>query len=403
MDFRLDTRTEAMVEELQDFLETCVYPAEPVYAAQEAEQAAEGGWDRPRVMTELQAEARHRGLWNLFHELPTLAYAPLAELTGRSPWLAPEATNGAAPDAGNMAILAEFGTAAQRERWLRPLLSAETRSAFSMTEPDAASSDATTLATRIEPAAGGWRVTGRKWWSTGAMSPRCAFTLVLGVSDPDADPYHRHSLVIVPLDTPGVTVHRSTPVFGYRDGPHGGHAEISFDGAWVPADHLLGEEGGGFVVAQSRLGPGRVHHCMRLVGMAERALELLCRRAVERVAFGRPLADQGVVREWIARSRLAIDQVRLMIMRTAWLLDTAGPAAASTEVAAIKAAAPQVASRVIDRAIQAHGAAGLSDDLPLARLYATARALHFADGPDEVHLHVVARNELRRYRVDQPT
>ncbi|MFL6075356.1 MAG: acyl-CoA dehydrogenase family protein [Mycobacteriales bacterium] len=403
MDFRLDTRTAAMVEELQDFLETCVYPAEPVYAAQEAEQAAEGGWDRPRVMTELQAEARHRGLWNLFSELPTLAYAPLAELTGRSPWLAPEAVNCAAPDAGNMAVLAEFGTAAQRERWLRPLLTAETRSAFSMTEPDAASSDATTLGTRIEPDAGGWRITGRKWWSTGAMSPRCAFTLVLGVSDPDADPYHRHSLVIVPLDTPGVTVHRSTPVFGYRDGPHGGHAELSFDGAWVPADHLLGEEGGGFVVAQSRLGPSRVHHCMRLVGMAERALELLCRRAVERVAFGRPLADQGVVREWIARSRLAIDQVRLLIMRAAWLLDTGGPGAARTEVAAIKATAPRVASRVIDRAIQAHGAAGLSEDLPLARLYAAARALHFADGPDEVQLHVVARNELRRYRVDQPT
>ncbi|MDG4785912.1 acyl-CoA dehydrogenase family protein [Micromonospora sp. WMMD1102] len=408
MDFGFDPRTAELHEALHDFLTDRILPAEPVYAEQvAAAESGTGRWSRPPVMAELQAEARRRGLWNLFLPHPeygaglgNLQYAPLAELTGRSPQLAPEALNCAAPDTGNMELLADFGSPAQRERWLRPLLDGELRSAFCMTEPEVASSDATNIATRIEPDGDGYVVTGRKWWSTGAMDPRCGIFVVLGRTDPSAPRHRQHSMVLVPRDTPGVTVHRGLTVFGYSDGAHGGHAEVSFDDVRVPADHLIGAPGDGFPIAQARLGPGRIHHCMRLVGMAERALELLCRRAAERVAFGRPLAEQGVVREWIAESRVRIEQARLLVLKTAWLMDTVGNKGAHTEIQAIKIATPAMAEWVIDKAIQAHGGAGVSQDTPLAALWAGARTLRLADGPDEVHRAALARRELRRWTGD---
>ncbi|TDC01918.1 acyl-CoA dehydrogenase [Micromonospora fluostatini] len=402
MDFGYDDRTRRLRAELTDFLVEHVYPAEPVHAAQVA--AAGDPWARPPVLAELSAQARRRGLWNLFLPdqrhgagLTNLQYAPLAELTGRSPYLAPEALNCAAPDTGNMELLAEFGTAAQRERWLLPLLAGEIRSAFCMTEPDVASSDATTVATRIVRDGDGYVVTGRKWWSSGAMDPRCAVFVVMGKTDPDAERHRQQSMILVPRDTPGVTVRRGLTVFGYTDGPHGGHAEIDFADVRVPAENLVGAEGDGFAIAQARLGPGRIHHCMRLIGMAERALELLCRRVAERVAFGRPLAEQGVVREWIAESRVRIEQARLLVLKTAWLMDTVGNKGAHTEIQAIKIVTPAMAEWVIDKAIQAHGGAGVSQDTPLAGLWVQARALRLADGPDEVHRASLARRELRRW------
>jgi acyl-CoA dehydrogenase len=403
MDFALSPRAAELSERLEAFMAERVLPAEPVFDEQVA--GAADRWATPPVVEELKAEARARGLWNLFLPddrygagLTTLEYAPLAEITGRSPLLAPEALNCSAPDTGNMELLARFGTPEQRERWLGPLLAGEIRSCFSMTEPGVASSDAANIATRIERDGGDYVVTGRKWWSTGGMSPRCKVAIVMGVTDPEAERYRRQSMILVPLDTPGVTRHRSTTVFGYDDGPHGGHAEISFDHVRVPAGSLLGEEGGGFAMAQARLGPGRVHHCMRLAGMAERALGLMCDRVAERVAFGKPLAEQGVVQGWIADARIAIEQVRLLVLKTAWLMDTAGNSAARTEISAIKVAAPAMAAEVIDRAIQAHGGAGVSADTPLAMLYAQARVLRLADGPDEVHRMAVARRELRARR-----
>src|SRR6266508_3780789 len=323
-----------------------VYPSEPVYAEQVAKQA--DPWDRPPVIDQLKAEARSRGLWNLFlpHAefgagLSNLEYAPLAELTGRSPAIAPEALNCAAPDTGNMELLAMFGTDEQHERWLRPLLEAEIRSCFSMTEPDVASSDATNIATRIERDGDSYVVTGRKWWSSGAMSPRCKVSIVMGVSDPDGPKHRRHSMILVPLDTPGVTVVRPTTVFGYSDRSHGGHAEIRFDNVRVPAENLLGGEHEGFALAQARLGPGRIHHCMRLIGMGERALELMCRRALDRHAFGSAIAEHGVVQEWIAEARTRLEQARLLVLKTAWLMDTVGNKGAAMEVAAIKVVAPE--------------------------------------------------------------
>ncbi|MDG4829889.1 acyl-CoA dehydrogenase family protein [Solwaraspora sp. WMMD1047] len=402
MDFGFDSRTAQLHEELTDFLEDRIYPAEPVYADQVA--AAGDPWSRPAVLDELKTEARKRGLWNLFLPDPAygagltnLQYAPLAELTGRSPQLAPEALNCAAPDTGNMELLAEFGSPAQRDRWLRPLLDGEIRSAFCMTEPEVASSDATNIATRIEADGDGWLVSGRKWWSSGAMDPRCELLIVMGKTDPAADRHRQQSMVLVPRDTPGVTIRRGLTVFGYTDGPHGGHAEISFDRVRVPAENLIGGAGDGFAIAQARLGPGRVHHCMRLIGMAERALELLCQRVLGRTAFGRPLAEQGVVREWIAESRVRIEQARLLVLKTAWLMDTVGNRGAHTEIQAIKIATPAMAEWVIDKAIQAYGAAGLSQDTPLAALWSHARTLRLADGPDEVHRASLARRELRRW------
>ncbi|MCW3841290.1 acyl-CoA dehydrogenase family protein [Micromonospora yasonensis] len=402
MDFAYDARTVELRERLEAFLTECVHPAEAIHAEQVA--AAGDPWARPPVLDELKAEARARSLWNLFLPDPrygagltNLQYAPLAELTGRSPHLAPEALNCAAPDTGNMELLAEFGSAAQRDRWLEPLLAGEIRSAFCMTEPEVASSDATNIATRITRDGDSYVINGRKWWSSGAMDPRCEIFIVMGKTDPDAERHRQQSMILVPRDTPGVTVRRGMTVFGYRDAPHGGHAEIDFTDVRVPAENLVGAEGAGFAIAQARLGPGRIHHCMRLIGMAERALELLCRRALDRVAFGRRLAEQGVVREWIAESRVRIEQARLLVLKTAWLMDTVGNKGAHTEIQAIKIATPAMAEWVIDKAIQGYGGAGVSQDTPLAALWAQARTLRLADGPDEVHKASLAKRELRRW------
>jgi acyl-CoA dehydrogenase len=404
MDFADSARSVDLQQQMRSFLDDVVYPAEPVYEAQaDVNRAAGTPFTTPAIVAELVGEARRRGLWNLFLPderfgagLTTSEYAPIAELSGRSPHLAPEAMNCAAPDTGNMELLALFGTAEQHDHWLRPLLDGQIRSCFSMTEPDVASSDATNIATRIERDGADYVITGHKWWSTGALRAECRVAIVMGVSQPDADQHRRHSMVLVPLDTPGVTVRRSTTVFGYDDGPHGGHGEIDFDRVRVPAANLLGVEGGGFAMAQARLGPGRVHHCMRVLGTAERALAMMCGRAAGRAAFGRTLADQGVIREWIAESRLALDQARLLVQRTAWLIDTAGGRAAAADVAAIKVAAPRAAAAVLERTIQVFGAAGVSADVPLAHWWAGIRALRLADGPDEVHLRSLARAELVR-------
>lgn len=399
MDFAYSARVEELRGRLLEFMDEHVYPAEPVY--REQMKAAGDPHHHPQVVEDLKAEARSRGLWNLFLPddehgagLSVLEYAPLAEITGRSPHLAPEALNCAAPDTGNMEILHMFGTAEQKERWLHPLLEGEIRSCFSMTEPDVASSDATNIRTRIEDAGDEWVVTGRKWFSSGASSPRCKVSIVMGVTDPDADPYHRQSMVLVPMDTPGVTVERDLKVFGWID--RGGHPQIHFDGARVPKANLLGERGGGFAIAQARLGPGRIHHCMRAIGAAERCLDLMVQRSQSRSTFGRPLSEQGVVREWIADARIMIEQARLLVLKTAWLIDRHGAKGARIEIAAIKVVAPEVLTTVADRAMQLFGAAGFTEDFPLAEMWAMGRWLHIADGPDEVHRRSVARSELGR-------
>jgi acyl-CoA dehydrogenase len=408
MDFRHSERSEKLQVRVRQFLESHVYPAEHTFEAQAAENRAAGTPFRtPDVLHALKDEARGQGLWNLFLPDPrfgaglsVLDYAPIAELTGRSAAIAPEAMNCSAPDTGNMELLAMFGTDAQHEQWLRPLLDGSIRSCFSMTEPAVASSDATNIATTITRDSDAYVVNGRKWWSTGALRPECRVAIVMGVSDPEAGRYQQHSMILVPLDSPGVTVERSTTVFGYDDGPHGGHGVIEFAGVRVPLTNLLGPQGGGFMMAQARLGPGRIHHCMRSLGMAERALELMCARAVSRSTFGQPIAKHGVVQEWIAESRLAIEQARLLVLKTAWLIDTVGVRGARTEIAAIKVAAPRAASFVLDKAIQVHGAAGVSGDTPLAEAWAQLRTLHLADGPDEVHLRSIAREELRPYAAE---
>ncbi len=402
MDFRYDDTTERLRERLHEFMTECVHPAEPIFEAQT--RRADEPWTAPPVVAELQAEARRRGLWNLFLPgehgagLTNLQYAPLAEITGHCPWLAPVALNCAAPDTGNMELLAQFGSTQQREQWLTPLLDARIRSAFAMTEPAVASSDATNIATRIERDGDAYVVNGRKWFVTGAMDPRCAIFIVMGRTDPSAPRHQQHSQILVPRDTPGVTVRRGMTAFGYDDGDHGGHAEIDFVDVRVPVTNLIGTEGSGFAISQARLGPGRVHHCMRLLGMAERAVELMCRRVSQRHAFGAPLSEQGVVRDWIAQARVRLEQARLLVLKTAWLMDTVGNRAAPTEIQAIKIAVPETVEWIIDRAVQAHGAAGVSQDTPLARLWTRARAVRIADGPDEVHRQSLARRELRRYR-----
>ena len=418
MDFGYDARALELGERLRAFMDEHVFPAESLFAEQ-AEAAVSDGhpWERLPVTGELKVEARKRGLWNLFltgkaaaaaaaaaspgslpdPPLTNVQYAPLAEITGWSPALAPEALNCAAPDTGNMELLAEFGTPEQKARWLRPLLDGEIRSAFCMTEPAVASSDATNIAATITSDGGGYLVNGRKWWSSGALSPSCEALIVMGVTPGRPDDAHgHHSMILVPRDTPGVTVRRGMRVFGFTDGPHGGHAEVEFNDVKVPAENLIGEEGAGFAIAQARLGPGRIHHCMRMVGAAERALDLMCKRAVARTAFGKPLAEQGVVQDWIAESRVRIEQARLLTLKAAWLMDTQGNKAAHAEIQAIKIVTPAMAEWVIDRAIQAHGAAGISQDTPLAQLWASARSLRFADGPDEVHKRSLARRELRK-------
>ncbi|ASO20183.1 acyl-CoA dehydrogenase [Actinoalloteichus hoggarensis] len=396
MDFAHDQRTEELRATLLAFMDEFVYPAEPA-----TEQTpAETRWARPPVLRELQAEARRRGLWNLFLPgehgagLTNLQYAPLAEITGRSPRLAPEALNCAAPDTGNMEILALAGDEEQRRRWLAPLLSAEIRSAFAMTEPDVASSDATNIATSITRRGDEWIVTGRKWFVSGAMDPECRLLIVMGRTAEDGPVRERQSMILIPVDTPGVSIRRGMSQFGYADDDHGGHAEITFTDVAVPLGNLLGEPGSGFAIAQARLGPGRIHHCMRLLGMAERAMDLVRDRAASRTAFGGPLADQGVVREWAAESRVRIEQARLLVLKTAWLMDTVGNRAAHTEIQAIKIAVPRAVEWILDKAVQLHGAAGVSQDLPLARFWAIARSLRLADGPDEVHLRSLGRREL---------
>ncbi|MEU4080782.1 acyl-CoA dehydrogenase [Streptomyces venezuelae] len=403
MDFAYDARTEELREKLLAFMDAHVYPAETVAEEQRAGLASP--WDTPPVVEELKAEAKRQGLWNLFLPdaeygagLTNLQYAPLAEITGRSPHLAPTALNCAAPDTGNMELLAQFGDEAQKKQWLEPLLAGEIRSAFAMTEPEVASSDATNIETRIRRDGDSYVVDGRKWYISGAMNPDCTIFIVMGKTDPDgADPRRQQSMILVPRDTPGVEVRRAMRVYGYEDHYHGGHAEVVFDGVRVPASHLIGEEGGGFAIAQARLGPGRIHHCMRLIGMAERAVELMCRRAVTRTAFGKTLAQQGVVQNWIADARVTIEQLRLLVLKTAWLMDTVGNRGAHTEIQAIKIATPRAVVDIIDKAVQAHGAGGVSQDFPLAELWAAARTLKLADGPDEVHQRSLARRELKKY------
>ncbi len=399
MDFSLDQITIEYRDRLLDFMDTFVHPAEPVYAAQVAELG--DAWGTPPVVKKLQAQARERGLWNLFLPgvgLTNVQYAPLAEITGWSPALAPIALNCAAPDSGNMEILHRFGTEEQKRRWLEPLMDGAIRSAFCMTEPAVASSDATNIGLRIERDGDEYVLNGRKWWSSGALSPECEILIVMGVTDPDAPVYRRQSMVLVPKDTPGVTVERGLTVFGYDHRASGGHAEVSFRDVRVPVSNILLEEGEGFRIAQERLGPGRIHHCMRAIGIAERALRLMCERATSRVAFGAPIADHGVVQDWIAEARMRIEQARLLVLKTAWLMDTVGNKGARVEISAIKAVVPDVVTWVLDRAIQAHGGAGVSQDTPLAALWASARTLHLADGPDEVHRRTIARRELAAYR-----
>ncbi|MFB7408833.1 MULTISPECIES: acyl-CoA dehydrogenase family protein [unclassified Streptomyces] len=403
MDFAYDARTEELRGKLLAFMDEHVYPAERTAEEQRALLASP--WDTPRVVEELKAEAKRQGLWNLFLPdaeygagLTNLQYAPLAEITGRSPHLAPTALNCAAPDTGNMELLAQFGDEAQKKQWLEPLLAGEIRSAFAMTEPEVASSDATNIETRIRRDGDAYVVTGRKWYISGAMNPHCGIFIVMGKTDPDgADPRRQQSMILVPRDTPGVEVRRAMQVYGYEDHSHGGHAEVLFDDVRVPASHLIGEEGGGFAIAQARLGPGRIHHCMRLIGMAERAVELMCRRAVSRTAFGKTIAQQGVVQNWIADARVQIEQLRLLVLKTAWLMDTVGNRGAHTEIQAIKIATPRAVVDIIDKAVQAHGAGGVSQDFPLAELWAAARTLKLADGPDEVHQRSLARRELKKY------
>jgi len=402
MDFSFDAVTEELRERLLAFMDEAIYPAEPLFAEQLEALDNRWAWTRVPVLADLRAHARARGLWNLFLPgdrgagLTNLQYAPLAEITGRSPQLAPAALNCSAPDTGNMEVLAMFGTDEQQKQWLQPLLDAEIRSSFAMTEPDVASSDATNISTRIERDGDSYVVTGRKWWITGAMNPDAKIFIVMGKTDPGAERHRQQSMILVPRDTPGVVVKRGMRVLGYDDHDHGGHAELEFRDVRVPASNLIGAAGNGFGIAQARLGPGRIHHCMRSIGIAERALELMCDRASARVAFGKPLSEQGVIRDWIAEARVRIEQLRLLTLKTAWLMDIVGNKGANTEIQAIKIATPAAVEWILDKAIQVHGAGGLSQDFPLAAAFAGIRTLRFADGPDEVHKNSLARAELKR-------
>ena len=405
MDFEYSARTRDLQARLTRFMDAHVYPAEATYAAEVAANRANGNpWVATKVMEALKAKARAEGLWNLFLPesdlgagLANLEYAPLAEIMGRS-WIAPETFNCNAPDTGNMEVLVRYGTAEQKERWLKPLLAGEIRSAFAMTEPVVASSDATNIEASIVRDGDHYVINGRKWWTTGGTDPRCRILIFMGKTDPtNPDRHRQQSMILVPLDTPGVRLVRALPVFGYDDAPHG-HGEFDFVNVRVPVANILLGEGRGFEIAQGRLGPGRIHHCMRLIGQAERSLEMMCRRAATRVAFGRPIADQTVTQERIANARILIDQARLLVLHAAWKMDVAGNKAARKEIAMIKVTAPLMACQVIDWAMQAHGGAGVCDDFQLAFFYAQARTLRFADGPDEVHRNQIARLELAAYR-----
>jgi acyl-CoA dehydrogenase len=399
MDFSYNARTLDYIERLQAFMDERVYPAEPIQNLQAIEQG--NRVEATPILRELKVEARSRGLWNLFLPDPeygpgltNVEYAPLAEITGRSLELAPEAVNCSAPDTGNMEVIYDFGTDEQKERWLIPLLEGEIRSCFSMTEPAVASSDPRNLVTTVTRDGDDYIVDGTKWWSTGGNASDCKIAIVMGITNPEAPPKERYSMILVPADAEGVEVIRDVPIFGYHD--RGGHAVIRYNNVRVPASNIVASEGAGYMIAQARLGPGRVHHTMRALGMAERALALMVERAKNRVAFGGPIAAQGVVQDWIAESRWRIDQARLLVLKTAWLLDTVGNRAARREISAIKVVVPRTTLWVIDKAIQVHGGAGVSDDTPLARMWAAARTLRIADGPDEVHQMVIARREIGR-------
>jgi len=408
MDFDYSPKVKALRSRLSAFMDAHIYPNEKTYHDEvQANRRAGNAWVPTRIMEELKAKARAAGLWNLFLPessrgagLTNLEYAPLAEIMGRS-WIAPEAFNCNAPDTGNMEVLERYGSEEHKKRWLEPLLAGEIRSGFAMTEPDVASSDATNIEARIVRDGDHYVINGRKWWTTGAPDPRCKILIFMGKTDPDHPARHRQqSMILVPMDTPGVTLTRCLPVFGYDDAPHG-HAELEFKDVRVPVANILLGEGRGFEIAQGRLGPGRIHHCMRTIGMAERALELMCRRALERVAFGRSLAEQGVTRERIANARILIDQARFLTLNAAHMMDSVGNKAAAKEIAMIKVAAPTMALQVLDWAMQVHGAAGVSNDFHLAFWYAQARTLRFADGPDEVHRNAIAKLELARHAAAQ--
>ncbi len=398
--FTMSDRAQDVYRRVSEFMNNHVYAAEAVYAQQL--DRGPSRWAVPPVIDELKAKARADGLWNLFlpqHEYPegfsNLEYAPLCEIMGRSP-IGPEAFNCSAPDTGNMETIIRYGTAEQKKRWLEPLMQGTIRSCFAMTEPDVASSDATNIRTEIRRDGGDYVINGRKWWTSGAMDPRCKIIIVMGQTNPGATPYQRQSMILVPLATPGVRVLRNLSVFGYDDAPHG-HAEVLFENARVPASNILLGEGRGFEIAQGRLGPGRIHHCMRMIGMAERALETMCRRARSRTSFGKTIAEQGVTRHWIAESRMEIDQARLLTLHAARMMDEVGNKAARTEIAMIKVVAPNMALKVIDRAIQVCGGGGVSQDFHLAYAWARARAIRLADGPDEVHRETVAKLELAKH------
>ncbi|MED3982570.1 acyl-CoA dehydrogenase family protein [Peribacillus simplex] len=402
MNFEHTQKVKNLEKKLTEFMEKHVYPNESIYKKQL--EAQDSRWSEiPPILSELTAKAKEEGLWNLFLPdsgygagLTNLEYAPLCEIMGRST-IGPEIFNCNAPDTGNMEVLVRYGSEEHKERWLKPLLAGEIRSCFSMTEPEVASSDATNIECRIERTGNEYVINGRKWWSSGAGDPRCKIAIVMGKTDPEAAKHEQQSMILVPLDTPGVKIERMLPVFGYDHAPHG-HAEITFENVRVPATNILWGEGKGFAIAQGRLGPGRIHHCMRLIGAAERALEELCKRIQERVAFGKTLARQGVIMEWVADSRIEIEQARLLTLKAAYMMDTVGNKEAKAEIAMIKVVAPNMALNVLDRAIQGFGAAGISDDFPFAAHWANARTLRLADGPDEVHRSQVAKIELRKYQ-----
>jgi acyl-CoA dehydrogenase len=401
MDFTFSEKVTALRQRLSDFMDRYIYPNQQTYRDQLA--ASSDPHHHAEIIDELKVKAREQGLWNLFLPdkeygagLTNLEYAPLAELMGRVGWSS-EVFNCAAPDTGNMEILAQFGTEEQKEQWLQPLLDGEIRSAFAMTEPAVASSDATNIQLAITREGDEYVLNGRKWWISGAARPRCKILIVMGKTDPhNPDRHRQQSMILVPRDTPGVTIVRSLPVMGYMDNES--HCEVLFENVRVPATNLLGEEGSGFAIAQARLGPGRIHHCMRSIGAASYALELMCQRASSRVAFGKPLAEQGVIREWIATSYIEIEQARLLTLKTAWMMDTLGKKAAQQEIAMIKVVVPEMLTNVVNRAMQVFGAAGVSDDFPLASMWAHGRTMHIVDGPDEVHKRAIARTLLRQYQ-----
>lgn len=401
MDFQHSQRSLEYQAKLTSFMEECVYPAESV-AHQQIHEAGDPH-HFPQILAELKQKAKDRGLWNLFHPhegrgpaLSNAEYAPLAEIMGRSMHLAPEACNCNAPDTGNMEIFELYATEEHREKYLNPLLDGEIRSAFAMTEPEVASSDATNIAMQMERVDGGYVLNGRKWFTSNGMHPHLKVMIVMGKTSPDADVHRQQSMLVVPSEAPGVHIVRNLPVFGYHD--REGHAEVKFEDVFVPDKDILGGEGMGFTIAQNRLGPGRIHHCMRAIGMAERALELMCTRALSRTTFGKPLANRDNIRDWIAQARIDIEQARLLTMKAAWMMDTVGNKLARQEIAAIKVAAPAVALRIVDQTIQVFGGEGVTDDTPLAAMYAGLRSLRLADGPDEVHRMTIARAELRKHK-----